>query len=98
MGKNDDSGDPATETPGKHRTVIKGTGDQTVQVTGADGKPETVHSFGWYLRKMIADVREKKAVPVLSGITPRNVWIDGTLRKEWRFTEFTREVSAEWEM
>lgn len=41
------------------------------------GKYKTIYSFGWYLRKMIDDCREKGAIPVILSFTPRNEWFDG---------------------
>ena len=43
------------------------------------GKHETVYSFGWYLRKMIADVRAKHATPLLLSLTETNHWQDGRI-------------------
>ena len=44
-----------------------------------DGRYELVYSFGWYLKKMIDDTREKGATPILLSLTPRNLWIDGKI-------------------
>jgi lysophospholipase L1-like esterase len=41
------------------------------------GKYRVIYSFGWYLRKMIDDCREKGAIPVILSFTPRNEWDDG---------------------
>lgn len=41
------------------------------------GMYKTIYSFGWYIRKMIDDCREKGAIPVLLSFTPRNEWFDG---------------------
>jgi rhamnogalacturonan acetylesterase len=41
------------------------------------GKRETVHSYGWHLRKMIADTRRKGATPILLTLTKTNHWKDG---------------------
>jgi lysophospholipase L1-like esterase len=41
------------------------------------GQHETVYSYGWYLRKMIADVRARKATPILLTLTRTNTWEDG---------------------
>jgi len=43
------------------------------------GKHETVYSFGWYLRKMIADTRAKGATPILLTLTKTNSWHDGRI-------------------
>ena len=62
----------------KPRGSLKGVGDDTQdvpQTTGVmAGKTETVHTYGWYLRKYIADVRAKGATPMLMSLTTRNIW------------------------
>ena len=40
-------------------------------------KSETVHSYGWYLRKFIADVQAKEATPIVCSVIPRDRWQDG---------------------
>lgn len=39
-----------------------------------NGSYEMVYSFGWYLKKMVHDAREKGAMPILLSLTPRNIW------------------------
>jgi hypothetical protein len=41
------------------------------------GKTETVHTYGWYLRKYIADVKAKGATPIICSLVPRKIWVDG---------------------
>ena len=36
-----------------------------------------MHTFGWYLRKYIADVKAKGATPILCSLVPRKLWADG---------------------
>ena len=43
------------------------------------GKHETVYTFGWYLRKMIADTRAQGATPILLTLTERNTWQEGRI-------------------
>lgn len=45
------------------------------------GKFEVVYSFGWYLRKMIGDAKEKGAIPVILSFTPRNEWPGGKIER-----------------
>ena len=52
-----------------------------------------VYSFGWYLRKMIDDVREKGATPILVSLTPRNEWSGGRIeRRDDSYGKWYREV------
>lgn len=65
---------------GKHRGVIPGTADTSCVsrvVLQDEAYNEVVYSFGWYLRKMIDDCRQKGATPILVSLTPRNEWPDG---------------------
>ena len=70
MGHND-GGDLGGTKP---RGTIKGLGDETKDVTLPDGHTETVHTYGWYMRKYIADTRAKRATPILLSLTIRNIW------------------------
>jgi lysophospholipase L1-like esterase len=54
--------DGGSLTDSRGRASIKGNGDETREVTNAaTGKAETVHTYGWYLRRYIADARAKGA-------------------------------------
>lgn len=90
MGHNDDV-DPATDT--KDRGTLPGAGEETVVVTTSTGAKETVHTFGWYLCKMVADVQAKNAVPVISGMVPRNYWTGNTLQADWPFADTAEQVA-----
>ena len=62
---------------------LPGIGEETYDVTNArTGKVETVHTYGWYLRKYIADVRAKGATPILCSLVPRKIWVDGHIRRQ----------------
>lgn len=66
----------------KFRGSIRGVGEEKQEIVGQDGKPETVYTFGWYLRKFIADAREKGATVILLSPVPRNQWTDGKVKRE----------------
>jgi rhamnogalacturonan acetylesterase len=60
------------------RGSLPGIGDETIDVENPRTHVhETVHTFGWYLRKYIADVRAKGATPILCSLVPRKLWLDG---------------------
>lgn len=60
------------------RASLKGNGEETQDYTGEKtGKTETVHTFGWYLRRYIADAKAKGATPIVLSLIPRNDWKDG---------------------
>jgi lysophospholipase L1-like esterase len=59
------------------RGTIKGVGDQTEEIDNLlTGKHEVVHTYGWYLRKLVADTRSKGATPIVCSPIPRNNWAD----------------------
>jgi rhamnogalacturonan acetylesterase len=57
------------------RASLKGNGEATEDIIRkSDGKPETVHSFGWYLRNYARDAKAKGATPIVASLIPRNLW------------------------
>ena len=93
MGHND-GGTTTPQNDTKARASYKGLGDETAEytlpkpfTTGplAGQTTETIHTYGWYMRKYIADTRAKHATPILMSLTIRNVWTpdaNGTPRIE----------------
>jgi lysophospholipase L1-like esterase len=80
-----DSGALNTEPPGstkplRARGTIIGIGDESEEIDNViTGKHETVYTYGWYLRRMIADVRAKGATPILVTLTKTNHFTDGVI-------------------
>lgn len=60
----------------KFRGSLNGMGDETQDVV-RDSITETVHAYGWYLKKMISETKEKGAIPIVLSLTPRNEWSNG---------------------
>lgn len=56
------------------RGSLPGLGDETQEATMPDGHKETVHTFGWYMRKYVADAKAKGATPIILSLTVRNIW------------------------
>jgi len=79
FGHNDASPvDDATRARGS----LPGLGDETREVDNqVTHKHETVHTYGFYMRKMIRDVKDKGATPILLSLTVRNVWKDGHVER-----------------
>jgi rhamnogalacturonan acetylesterase len=80
---------------GASRSTLKGTGSETVIGPLKDGGNETVHSFGWYLRTMISDVKKRDAIPLVSGMVPQNSWEGGKFRHEWPMAKSAETVAHE---
>ena len=84
---------------GKHRGDIPGTADTSCVsrvVLKDEAYNEVVYSFGWYLRKMIDDCRQKGATPILVSLTPRNEWPGGKIeRRNDSYGKWYREVAEQ---
>lgn len=62
------------------RATITSNGDDTIQV-GIKGQHKVVHSYGWYLRQYVSDVRAKGATPIICSPVPRNEWTNGRINR-----------------
>jgi lysophospholipase L1-like esterase len=79
FGTND--GGPVNDAS-RARGSIRGVGEETEEIDNlVTKKHEVVHTYGWYLRKMIADTRAKGAQPVVLSLTIRNIWRDGHVER-----------------
>lgn len=79
----------------RSRGVIRSLGEETEDIVNIITKqPETVHTYGWYMRKMIADVKAKGATPIILSLTVRNEWKDGKVERNngpWR--QFSKQLA-----
>lgn len=78
------------------RGTLKGTGEETEDIDNILTKQhETVHTYGWYLRKYIADTRAAGAIPVICSPVPRNIWINEKVaRASEDYGKWARETAA----
>ena len=60
---------------------LRGNGEETEERTARDGAKITVHSYGWYIRKYIADIKAKGATAIVCSLIPRNEWHDGKVAR-----------------
>ena len=65
------------------RGSLHGTGEESEEIENrVTRKHEVVHTFGWYLRKFINDIRAKGANPIILTLTIRDRWnTDGTIER-----------------
>jgi lysophospholipase L1-like esterase len=94
FGHNDD-GD-YKDPKAKGRPSIRGEGEQTDQAIKADLKTyETIHTFGWYMRKFASDAKAKGATPILLSKVPHKDWVDGRIARkdEATFVVWTRDAA-----
>ncbi|WP_460920750.1 rhamnogalacturonan acetylesterase [Pontibacter brevis] len=75
FGHNDSS--PVNDTL-RARGTIKSNSDEIQEIDNLITKEhEVVHSYGWYLRQFIAEVKAKGATPIVLSPVPRNTWNNG---------------------
>lgn len=72
FGHNDAS---AVNDTTRARGTIRGVGDETEEIDNLlTQRHETVHTYGWYLRRFVADIRAKGATPVILSPIPHKQW------------------------
>lgn len=93
FGHND--GGPLDDTA-RARGSIKGTGEDTKDIFNpVRKKQETVHSYGWYLRKYIRDTKEKGAVPIICSPIPRDQWNEGKVKRaDQDYGKWAQEIAT----
>jgi rhamnogalacturonan acetylesterase len=95
MGHND-GGDLGGAKP---RGTLKGIGDESQdvpQTTGPlAGQTETVHTYGWYIRKMVDEAKAKGVHPMLLTLTIRNIWTDGKIERDMGYTGYIRQIAEQ---
>jgi xylan 1,4-beta-xylosidase len=85
----------AVNDASRARGSLPGLGEETQEIDNLVTKQhEVVHTYGWYLRKMIADTKAKNATPIVLSLTVRNIWKDGKVeRGSGHFGEWAREIA-----
>lgn len=88
---------PGSTRPLRARGSLPGVGEESEAIDNVlTGRPEVVRTFGWYLRRMVADVRSKAATPILLSPTVRNLWPEGKVeRGPGHFRGWTRLVAEQ---
>jgi lysophospholipase L1-like esterase len=77
FGHND--GGPVNDTL-RARGTVKGTGGETEEIDNLiTKKHEVVHSYGWYIRKIVKEAKGKGAHPIVVTLIPRNDWKEGKI-------------------
>lgn len=80
----------------KARGSLPGIGEETQEGASPGKPPQRVHTFGWYLRRYVADARAKRANPILLSPTVRNIWKEGHV--EWgpgHYGAWTAQIATE---
>jgi rhamnogalacturonan acetylesterase len=88
----------APDDPRRPRGTLRGTGAETYEIVHPHtGEPETVHTYGHYLREYIRETRDRGATPIVLSPVPRNMWNqDGTLERDrLGYPLWARQVAEE---
>jgi len=93
MGHND-GGDLGGAKP---RGTLKGVGDESQDVPQTSGplagQTETVHTYGWYVRKMVDEAKAKGVHPMLLTVTIRNIWTDGKIERDMGYSAYIHQIA-----
>lgn len=66
----------------RSRASLRGVSEETREIDNPiTGHAETVHSYGWYLRRFIAEANQKGATLIVLSLVPRKVWKDGKIAR-----------------
>lgn len=77
----------------RRRASLKGSGDESAGSVDAMGRPETVLTYGAYLRRMSREALDRGANVLLLTPVPRNRWAGGkVLRSSGDYALWTREA------
>lgn len=79
------------------RGTIRGTGEDSVEIDNIlTRKHEVVHSYGWYMRKMVRETKAKGAIPIIVTPIPRNDWKDGKIiRTTGSYPDWAKEIASQ---
>jgi lysophospholipase L1-like esterase len=68
--------------PLRARGTIAGLGEETKEIDNVlTKKHEVVHTYGWYMRKMVADTKANGATPIVLSLTVRDIWANGHVER-----------------
>jgi len=79
------------------RGTLRGVGEETQEIENPIlHRHETVHTYGWYMRKYVADTLAKGAIPIVCSPIPRKIWKDGkVVRNAADYGGWARQVAEE---
>lgn len=94
FGHNDGS---ALNDDSRARGTNKGLGEESEEIDNILTKEhEIVHSYGWYLRKIVHETQAKGATPVIITPIPRNDWDNGKIKRTpGSYPEWAMEVARQ---
>jgi lysophospholipase L1-like esterase len=90
-----DSG-PLDDTA-RARGTLHGVGEEATEIENPIlHRDETVHTYGWYMRKYVTDTVAKGAIPIICSPIPRKIWKDGKIvRNAQDYGGWARQIAEE---
>jgi lysophospholipase L1-like esterase len=85
------------DEPTRARSSLPGVGEETLEIENPILKMhETVHTYGWYIRKIVEDTKAKGATPIVCSLIPRKIWKDGKVaRNKDDFAGWAQQVAEQ---
>lgn len=79
------------------RGTLKGIGNDSTEIYNPIRKQqETVHTYGWYMRKYVNDAKAAGAVAIICSPIPRNDWKDNqVLRSDSSYGLWAKQVAQQ---
>jgi rhamnogalacturonan acetylesterase len=87
----------ALDDTARARGTIKGTGEETKDIYNPIlKKAETVHTYGWYMRKYVTDTKAKGAIAIVCSPIPRSDFAEGKVaRWSGSYGKWAKDVATE---
>jgi rhamnogalacturonan acetylesterase len=88
--------DPPVTKATRARGTIRSNGEETVEIVNVlTGKPETVHSYGWYIRKMADEAKIAGAKVIIVSPIPKRGFTAGKARRDGGgYSELAKQAAA----
>lgn len=79
------------------RGTIKGTSDAVKIIENQlTNQTEVVHSYGWYLRKMVGEAKARGIIPIICSPVPRKIWQGGKIKRhEDSYQQWSQRVARQ---
>lgn len=87
----------APDDPKRPRGSLRGTGEETIDIVNpVTHEPETVYTYGHYMRKYATDTEARGATPIILSPIPRNMWRHGkVVRNDRDYGLWAKQAAAE---
>ncbi|KAH0591041.1 hypothetical protein H2248_001150 [Termitomyces sp. 'cryptogamus'] len=66
----------------------------TSTVTTSNGTQILIHSFAYYIENAIMAIEAKGANPIISSLTPDNIWTNGAIAAGGRFVSYAQSIGT----